>query len=139
VKDDKARMDLRWTDVLVSVWIKADSREKAMANIKKAVSDPEADFRVFNSCARYYVDNDIEPEQALTWARKSVELDKRFWNLHTLALAEAANGKYGEAMRTAEESMTMAQKAEYEPYVKMNKEKMDEWRMAMGKEKSKGK
>lgn len=139
VKDDKARLDLRWADVRVSVWVEADSRAKAMANIKEAVSDPEADFRVFNSCARYYVDNNIEPAQAVEWAQKSVDLDKRFWNMHTLALAQAANGKYDEAMKTAEESMLMAQKAEYEPYVKMNKEKIDEWRMAMGKEGSKGK
>lgn len=140
VKDDKARMDIRWADVRASVWVEADSKEKAMANIKAAVDDPEADFRVFNSCARYYIDNGIEPKQALEWAQRSVEMDKRFWNLHTLALAQAANGLYEDAMGTAEESMAMAQKAEYEPYVKMNKEKMDEWRVAMGKEeKSKGK
>ncbi|HOP42850.1 MAG TPA: DUF2911 domain-containing protein [Flavobacteriales bacterium] len=140
VKDDKARMDLRWADVRVSVWIEANSREKAMANIQKAVADPEADFRVFNGCARYYIDNGIDPKMALEWAQKSVSMERKFWNLHTLALAQAANGAYKDAMATAEESMAMAQKAEYEPYVKMNKEKMDEWRMAMGKEgKSKGK
>ncbi|MCB0794719.1 MAG: DUF2911 domain-containing protein [Flavobacteriales bacterium] len=133
VKEDKARVDIDWEETRASFEIFADASDKAMANIKEAVAKEDADFRVFNNSARYCIDKGIMAEQALEWATKSVSLEKKFWNVHTLALAHAANGQYKEAMKTAEESMKMAQEADYQPYVKMNKEKMDEWTLKTGR------
>ncbi len=61
-------------------------------------------------------------KEALDWAQKSVAMDKKFWHMHTLARAQAANGMAKEAIATANESMTMAQQAKNEAYVKMNRE-----------------
>jgi hypothetical protein len=61
-------------------------------------------------------------KEALEWAQKGAEMDKKYWNLHTLARAQAANGLTKEAVATAEESMKMAQEAKNEAYVKMNRE-----------------
>lgn len=127
VKDDKAVLELSWENTKVRINLFADATKQALMNIKEAVNKPDADYRVFNSCARFLVDRNLEPQSALKYAMKSVEKERKFWNLHTLALAQAQNGQYQEAIATAEQSIRMAQEAKYEAYVKLNKEKIDEW------------
>lgn len=129
VKDDRARIDLRWESTLVSLNIHADATQKALENIKAAMAKADADFRVYNSSARFLVDRSIDPEKALEWAQKSVSMERKFWNTYTLALAQAQNGKYTDAIATAEGSMKLAQEAKYDAYVKMNKERIEEWKM----------
>ena len=128
VRTDRARIELRWEKTRVGFEVVCDPTEKAMANIKEAIADPEADFRTYNSSARYCVDNNMNLEQALEWSTKSVEMEKKFWNVYTLSLCQAANGMHKEAIKTAELSMQLAQEAEYMPYIKMNKENIDKWR-----------
>lgn len=127
VKDDKAVLELRWENTMVAINLYADATKQALMNINEAVKKPDADYRVFHSSARFMVDRNIEPQTALKYAMKSVEKERKFWNLHTLALAQAQNGQFKEAIATAEESIRLAQEAKYEAYVKMNKEKIDEW------------
>jgi hypothetical protein len=69
----------------------------------------------------------------MKYAKLSTEKDPKFWNMHTLALAQAQNGLYTEAIATAEKSMRLAQEAKYDAYVKMNKEKIEEWATKKGK------
>ena len=133
VKDDKAVLELRWENTMVGINLYADSKELALRNINEAVAKPDADYRVFNSSARYLVDRNLEPQSALKYAMKSVEKEPKFWNMHTLALAQAQNGQYTEAIASAEKSMRLAQEAKYEAYVKMNKEKIEEWATKKGK------
>jgi Flp pilus assembly protein TadD len=47
--------------------------------------------------------------------------------LHTLALAQAANGNYKEATVTAQQSMSLARKDGDNGYVKLNETKINEW------------
>jgi hypothetical protein len=131
VKDDAARLDLRWENTLVSVKLYADATEQALKNIDSAVNDEKADFRTFSGSARFLVDRNLQPELALKYASRSVELDRRFWNVHTLALAQAQNGDYKSAIATAEESRKMAEEAKYDAYIKMNNDKIAEWTKAM--------
>jgi hypothetical protein len=130
VKGDDARMDLRWENTRASVMISTNSTDKALANIKEALAKPDADFRAYASSARFCVERKVMLPEALDWAQKSVGMEKKFWNVHTLALAQAANGRTKEAMASAEESMKLAQEAKNEAYVKMNKEKIEEWATA---------
>ncbi len=127
VKDDKAQLQLRWADTKVSIGLHADATEKAMANIKESLAKPDADFRAYSGSARFLLDRNMENEKALEYAQKSVSMDKKFWNLHTLALAQAKNGMYKEAVATAQESLKLAQEAKNDAYVKMNTEKIAEW------------
>jgi len=127
VKDDKCSIDISWDELMVSFEVDANSREQAIANIDKEIKSLENPFRVYNSSARYYVDNGIELEKALEYATKSVEYEARFWNVYTLSLAQAANGNYKEAMETAERSKKLAEEAEYPPYIKMNDDNIAKW------------
>ena len=64
--------------------------------------------------------------------KKSVAMEKKFYNVHTLARAQAANGMNKEATATAEESMKLAQEAKNEAYVKMNRELMEKTMSGQG-------
>jgi hypothetical protein len=130
VKDDKAELQLRWENTMVKIGIHADATEMSMNNIREALEKPDADFRAFHSSARFLLDRNMMPEEALKYAQRSVELDKKFWNQHTLALALAANGRHKDAIQAAEESRKMAEEIKYDSYVKINQEKIDEWKKA---------
>lgn len=127
VKDDKCSVDISWDELMVSFNIDANSKEQAIANIDKEIAGLENPFRIYNSSARYYVDNNMELEKALAYAEKSVASEAKFWNVYTLSLAQAANGKYKDAIGAAERSKTLAEEADYAPYVKMNTENIEKW------------
>lgn len=127
VKDDKARMDIRWEKTRVSVWIHADATEKSLENIKAALAGKEVGAGSYASSARFVLERGLMTKEALTWAQKAVDMDPRYYWLYTLALAQAANGQYKEAIGTAEKSMAGAKEAKDMAYVKMNEAKIKEW------------
>ena len=127
VKDDKARLDIRWENTRVSLWIGADATKQGIANIAEALAKPDVKFGAYSSSARFYVDRGLDAKQALAWAEKSVSMERKYWNTHTLALAQAANGMYKEAIMTAQESMKLAEEAKAPESVKNNKTKIEEW------------
>lgn len=127
VKDDKARMDIRWEKSRVSLWIQADATDQAVANIKEALAKPDVSAGSLGSAARFAIDRGIMIQDALGWAQKSVDMDPKYYSMYTLALAQAANGMKGEAVETAKRSMEAAKKAGSDAYMKMNQEKIAEW------------
>lgn len=127
VKDDKARMDIRWEKTRVSVWISADATDQSIANIKEAMAKPDVKAGTYSSSARFAIDRGIMTKEALEWAQKGADMDPKFYNLYTLALAQAANGMKKEAIATAEKSLEASKEAGSDAYVTMNAEKIKEW------------
>lgn len=126
-KRDDANLNLMWEKTSVPIQIEADCTEQALRNIDEALAKPDVKFGAYNSSARFCVDRNVRLPEALTWAQKSVSLEKKYWNMHTLALAFAANGRYKEAVEAANESMNLAQQEKDAAYVKMNRERIQEW------------
>lgn len=120
VKDDQARMDIRWEKTRVSVMIKADATRQGMENVKEALAKPDVKAGTFNSCASFALDRNVMTKEALEWAEKAVNMDPKFYFIHTLARAQAANGLMKEAVATAEKSIEAAKKAGDTAYVKKN-------------------
>ena len=127
VKDDQARMDIRWEKTRASVGIKADATEQGIKNIKEALAKPDVKAGAYNSSANFALDRHIMTKEALEWATKAVKMDPRFYFLHTLALAQAANDMKKEAVETAQRSIAAAKEAGDMAYVKKNEAKMKEW------------
>lgn len=118
---------LSWAGMEIPIPIKVDYIEKSKANIQKAIQEDAENFRVYNNAASFYLDNELNPEMALEYAMQSVELEKKFWNLKTLSEAYAAAGDYDNAVEVAQQSLQMAEEAEYMPYIKMNQENIKKW------------
>ncbi|MBK9762264.1 MAG: DUF2911 domain-containing protein [Flavobacteriales bacterium] len=132
VKDDKASLVLRWANTEVRLPIEAPATEQGIANIQKALAEPDVKSGGYNGAARFALDRNVMTKEALEWATKSVAMEKKFYNVHTLARAQAANGMNKEATATAEESMKLAQEAKNEAYVKMNRELMEKTMSGQG-------
>lgn len=127
VKNDQARMDIRWDKTRVSVGIKADATKQGIENIKEAMAKPDVSAGTYNSSANFALDRGIMTKEALEWASKAVKMDPRFYFIHTLALAQAANGMKKEAIATAEKSIEACKKAGDLAYLKKNEAKIKEW------------
>lgn len=127
---DNGALVIRWEKTKVTLPIVTDATEQGLANIKEALAKPDAKAGAYGSSARFCLDRNVMSKEALAWAGKSVSMEKKFWTLHTLARAQAANGMMKEAIATAEESMKMAQEEKNEAYIKMNREKIEEWTKA---------
>jgi len=125
LKDDKAILVLRWANTEVRLPMEAPATDQGIANIMKALSEPDVKSGGYNGAARFALDRNVMTKEALEWAEKSVSMEKKFYNMHTLARAQAANGMSKEATATAEESMKLAQEAKNEAYVKMNRDLME--------------
>lgn len=128
VKDESADLILHWSTTSIRVPIAVEVQSVAKKNIENAIDEAENSFRTYNSAARYYLDNNLDAAQALKWARKSVDMDKRFWNLTTLSRAYGATGNKEEAIKLAEEAMAMAEEMGYQRYVKMNADNLKTWK-----------
>lgn len=128
VKDDKARMDLRWEKTRVSVWIKADATEQGLENIKKAMSGGDVTAGGYANAAAFAIDRGMMLEEALGWAQTAVKMAPQYYFMHTLALAQAANGQVKEAIVTAQKSMEQAREKGDMAYVKRNEAKLAEWK-----------
>ena len=131
IKTGSGKLEISWDKTMVSFAINADPTAQAKKNINEAIAKEDANMRTFNSAARYYVDNNLDSKQALKWSSKSISLEKKFWNVYTHSLCQAANGQYKEALKTAMESKQMAEDADYEPYIKLNDKNITKWKEMM--------
>ncbi len=127
VTSSSAHLVFEWENVSWKVEIAVESQATAIKNIEKEIASVENSFRLYNSSARYYIDEGLDAGKALEWAKKSVSMEEKFWNVYTLSLAYAANDDKKMAIETAKKSMKMAEAAPYPPYVKMNKENIEKW------------
>lgn len=66
------------------------------------------DWRVLNQAARYAVSEKFSLEQAMTWADRSLALNRNASNVRTKAELLAQKGSYKEAIPLAEESIKLA-------------------------------
>ncbi|MBP9548566.1 MAG: DUF2911 domain-containing protein, partial [Chitinophagales bacterium] len=126
--DGTANLNLYWENTKVSIPLKNDYKEKALANINSAIAEAEGSYRTYEGAAEYYMDNNMDLDQALTWAKKSVDMSPKFWNVYTLSRVYAAKGMYKEAIEKAEYSLKLAQEANYKTYIDMNTKNIAEWK-----------
>lgn len=127
VKSDVADLMFAWENTTWSIPVKVAVEEQAMANIKDKINEIENAYGVYNTSARYYLDNNKDLDQALMWSKKSVEIAEKFWNVYTLSLIYEAKGDKKEAIKTAKRSLELSEAAKYQPYVKMNKDNIAKW------------
>lgn len=124
--DKGARLDLLWDDVQVSLPIMVDTDAKAASNIKTALT-PDADWRAYAQAANYYLQNDLDPVQAMRWLDTSVAKEKNFWNLHLQSVAYAKAGDYQQALASAQQALPLAQKAKNAFYTGQIEQNIGKW------------
>lgn len=111
IKHNSATLQLYWETTKVSFDIVNDYMEEAVANIKNSIAAAQDTHGLYNDAAEFYLENNLDVKQALEWAKKSVEVKERYWNVYTYAKALAANNMKSEAIAAGEKSLKMAEEA----------------------------
>lgn len=125
VTTTSASIDIRWENTKASLPLMVEFDAAVMENIKRVMSGPSAGDLA--AAANYYHDNGKDLKQALEWIQKANASTPRYWTLRREAMILADLGRYEEAVKTAEKSLTLASDSGDDAYVKMNKKSIEEW------------
>jgi hypothetical protein len=123
--DDKGSLDLEWEKLRVSIPIKVNTGEQAMANIAKGI---DGAWRTYANAARYLLETKKDYATGLKYIDQSLALDEDWFNLWIKASLLAAKGSVKEAIALGEKSYQLGQKAEFfflEPEIKKT---LAEWK-----------
>ncbi len=111
IKNNRATVQIYWETTMVSFDIVNEFVDEGKKNIEEAIASAENTMGLYNDAAEFYLDNNLDAKLALEWAKKSTAQKERYWNLHTLARAYAANGMHKEAVDTGSKAHTLAMEA----------------------------
>lgn len=128
VKDNMVTIELSWETTKVSFNIANEFVEQGKKNIEEAIATAENTMGLYNDAAEFYLDNNLDAKLALEWSKKSVQQKERYWNLYTLARANAANGMYKEAVELGTKSHTMAVEAKNTGFAQTVAASVEEWK-----------
>ena len=128
LRNETASLILRWDKTKLDIPVKVEVNSKAESNIAAAIKEAEAANGTYRNAARYYLNNNKDAAQALKWAQKSVDMGKTYWNMTTLAEAQAANDQAKAAIKTAEEAKSLSEEAKSDFYVKENEKNIAKWK-----------
>jgi len=108
LRNNTATIELFWENTVVGFEVDFNTAALVQAGIDRTLSGPSAND--YYLAARFYNDEKKDLSQALTWARKSNEMEPRYWRLFLQAELEAQLTQYDAAIQTAEQSKALAEK-----------------------------
>lgn len=114
-------LTFRWDDHMFVVPITVPTEDLVEEKMRAELEKGDADFNFYNSAANYYLEAG-HAERALQMAQKSTEMNGKFYNTFTLAKAYKATGDKKNAEKASKESLKLAEEADYEHYIMLNKE-----------------
>jgi hypothetical protein len=123
-------LEFSWEKTLVAVKFEVPTQKTAMASIEKVLNGPVAGD--YFSSAQYFFQSNGDLNKSLEYVNKAISMTKvgadiPFWYQRLKSLVQAKlNDKKG-AIETAKLSLTGAEKAKNNDYVKMNNDSIKEW------------
>lgn len=126
-----AFLDIAWENSSVSMKFEVPTHKNTMDNIEKVLAGPtSADYF---SAAQYMQQSNGDAATALNYIDKAIDMstEKPFWYTRLKSLIQAKLNDYKGAVETAKVSLTAAETAKNQDYIKMNKESILEWSKKM--------
>ncbi|MCA1762666.1 MAG: DUF2911 domain-containing protein [Flavobacteriales bacterium] len=122
---DAADLVLSWGDREATVPFKVFTDAKVAEKFEAKKKEFESEYALYADGANYYLDaGDLK--KAREMGEKSVKMQEKFWNLHTLAKIYKELDEKKMAMQTAEKSLKLAREADYQPYISRNEKLISE-------------
>lgn len=121
-------ISLHWEKLKVSFEVMVDDSEQIANSIKSTTGRMWYDLA---KSAVYYVENDMDLDQALTWAEQSVAMREHFYAHWTKAQVLGAKGKKAEAIAAAEKALELGEAEPsnfYNSYKSRIEAKLKEWK-----------
>jgi tetratricopeptide (TPR) repeat protein len=115
--DDRATITLQWERLKIPIRISVDIHERVLSSVKDTIAGGKADWGTYWKGAQYLLKHSREPELAMQWIDKSIELQPNEWmNLWTKARLLAARGDYKAALEYGEKAIENGKEKENAPY-----------------------
>jgi len=135
VTEESGTLGFAWGNAKVEMKLESPTHEKVLAMIDKTMANlDDAGNGDFYAASNYYLEKGLDSKKALTWANEYVKRESdKYWGYRLQARALAANGKYQEAIDSANKSTEMAKEAGNMDYVYNNGKSVEEWKKAMAK------
>tara|TARA_R110001592_G_scaffold162584_2_gene395933 strand:+ start:59195 stop:60052 length:858 start_codon:yes stop_codon:yes gene_type:complete len=135
ISTNGASLQISFANTVVSVPFEVETSEKAMSNIKEALSSSPKDklWAVNRNAANYYLNNGLDKEEALKFIETSVKLKEDNWYSHYVhGEILSSLGRNKEAVQAAKKAMEIGQneadKADKEfGYNAMLEEAINKW------------
>lgn len=115
-----ANLSLRWENLVAKLPISNNPDARIMAQIAEQTAKPDAKMGVFMAAADYYYETNRDLKQAMTWANKVVDADKKYWTYYLRAKIAAKAGDCKTARADAQQSLDLAKQANDYAYIKNN-------------------
>jgi hypothetical protein len=104
---------LTWERLTVSFTVKVEVINKVLADARKAVAEAKPDdWRTPQRAAGFCADNNVNFDEALTWADRSIAIAPGYYNHFIKARLLAATGKKAEAIALVKKAIELGTKAE---------------------------
>jgi hypothetical protein len=122
-----AHLEMSWEKTMIAIKFEVPTAKMAMASIDKVLAGPGAGD--YFSSAQYLFQSNGDLTKALTYVNKALEMnkDKPFWYNRLKSLIQAKQGDKNSAIETAKLSLSGAEVAKNQDYIKMNKDSIAEW------------
>lgn len=124
---NSASLNLTWDQVRVGLDLLFMTDQQVEKSIKQVMNGPSGND--YYRAADYYLAEKKDLKQALEWINKAISLNPEapYWMLRKKSLIQAELGDFKGAVETAKLSLTAAEKAENNDYIRMNKAAIEEW------------
>ncbi|MGL5112374.1 MAG: DUF2911 domain-containing protein [Flavobacterium sp.] len=124
---NSGHLDLSWENSSVSMKFEVPTEKITIASIDKVLAGPTAGD--YFSSAQYLFQANGDLAKSRTYIDKALEMSKEkpFWFLRLKSLIQSKQGDKAGAIETAKLSLTAAEVAKNQDYVKMNKDSITEW------------
>lgn len=119
LEDDSTHMILRWAEVAVPVAIGIDLEGTVTASLRTQLTGLSQFFwQGWNQAANYSLTNDMNLEEAVQWADRSIGIQETFNNLSTKAQLLAKTGEQDQATELMAKAMGMGNAGQIHNYAR---------------------
>jgi Protein of unknown function (DUF2911) len=114
---DSVQLALRWEKLRVPVEIKIDLGRTVLERYKAQLRGlPRFGWQGWSDIARWAAEHNLELDEALAWADRSVSMNRNFASLRTKALVLEKKGDAAAAAALTKEALSIATEAEMNAY-----------------------
>jgi hypothetical protein len=114
---DSVVLAMRWEKLRVPLAVKIDLGRTVLENYKAQLRGlPRFGWQGWNQAANFAAQNGIDLDDAMTWADRSIGMNRNFTNLRTKALVLAKKGDTAAADALTKEALSIATEVEVNAY-----------------------
>lgn len=122
-----ANIHLSWENTRVTLPLEVPTDEKTMASIKETIKGTPKAGDLYQA-AVYYRESGRDLQTAKKWIGKAIEMNPgKYWMFRQQALILADLNEKEAAIKAAQSSLELAEKAGNQDYVRLNTKAIEEW------------